>query len=274
MKPYQCSGKSPAYPSHTKSGQDRSRIETNIEICRFSSNTGKFLRQPTWNMGILNLELLNKWQNALKLGSSGYTLISKKKNIKFAQIILLFLIHKYHAKQHNISKSKRVFPQYETERDANKVINKSLDVLFTKLIAGMFGKDELHSTELNINDIFDDNNNTNKNDDSNTRYNLMANCSVAKCVKAAMEQKIINDGLLIKDNKWNQKLTYGLHRLIKKNNWHKQELSEKNIIAIVDKNINTVYKEYRQAGVDPKLICKKLLKDRMFRALKKYIKKK
>ncbi len=273
-KPYQCNGKSPAYPSTTKGGQDRARLETNPQICQFSSNTGKYLKQPTWNMGTLNIEYINKLQNVMKEGSSGKTMINKIKNVKFAQFLLLYEMYRYHSKQNCLPAEKRAHPEYDTCKQNHKNMFSAFDFLFQSFISGELFRLSLHSTEIDVTDHFDKTvkkMNKNNNNGIEIRYTLMPTLNITKNVNKAIEQKIINDGLVLNnDKKWNQKLTFGMYRLIKKNGWHK-DLTNDTMHEIIKNNVAMVRKKYMDAGVNTKLITKNLLKERMFKILKKYL---
>ncbi len=69
---------------------------------------------------------------------------------------------------------------------------------------------------------------------------------------------------------WNQKLTFGMYRLIKKNNLH-LAVNVDNIHDIINDNVDMVRTKYVDAGINKKVITRKLVKERMYKVLTKYI---
>ncbi len=203
----------------------------------------------------------------MKEGSSGKTMINKIKNVKFAQFLLLKEMWAYHTKQYLLPAEKRAHPKYKSFKENNKEMFKALDLIFGGFVSGLLFRQSLYSDEIDVTDKFD----TKNNNDMKIRYTLMPKLNITKNVNKAIEQKIINDGLVLNnDKKWNQKLTFGMYRLIKKNNFH-LAVTVDNIHDIINDNVDMVRTKYLDAGINKKIITKKLMKERMYKVLKKYI---
>ncbi len=241
MTPYQCSGRSPALDCRKKGWMDRFRLETYFHLIDYVYNAGLYLDRPSFNIGIMPLELNNKIQNAMKLGKSRHDIQTATYETEIAQAILNFVTYGFHTRQHALPSRKRQFPKNKTHKEENPELFTVLDAIYSGLLNGSLFEHELHENEYK-------------------KYLLMPTTTINKLLPSIVYDKMVENNLKFnKEEDWTERHNMALIALIKRHNMK----------GVTVENINTLVEAFTNAKCHKELVKRNILKDKLFHAINK-----